>query len=164
MHHPDPLPRRRSVRLPEYDYSRAGLYFVTVCTDQRVCVLGKIEDDQVHLSEAGRIAEELWMGLPDRFPAVALDAHVVMPNHVHGLIQLTGTDRHRGGMPLGEVVRTFKAATTRQIRTTLDPSFAWQRSYYEHVVRNHAEIEHLRVYIAGNPARWAMRAQSLRAP
>ena len=164
MHHPDPLPRRRSVRLPEYDYSRAGLYFVTVCTDQRVCVLGKVEDDQVHLSEAGRIAEEVWMGLPDRFPAVALDAHVVMPNHLHGLIQLDQPDSRQGRVSLGEVVRAFKAATTRQIRTTLDPSFAWQRSYYEHVVRNPADVEHLRAYIAGNPARWAARTRGLRAP
>ena len=79
-------PHRRSIRLPGYDYALSGAYFVTVVVQQRACLLGTIENNVMHLSPAGEMVRAAWESLPARFPHVAPDAFVVMPNHVHGVI------------------------------------------------------------------------------
>ena len=77
---------RRSIRLRGYDYASAGMYFVTICVQNRLCRLGRIADGRMSLSELGEIADRCWQGIPDHFPNAALDAHIIMPNHVHGII------------------------------------------------------------------------------
>ena len=77
---------QKQYRLPGYDYSRSGVYFVTICTKDRECYFGEIVDDKVVLSETGRIAKNFWLEIPDRFENVILDAWVIMPNHVHGIL------------------------------------------------------------------------------
>ena len=77
---------RRSIRLKGYDYSLAGAYFVTISTQDRVCVFGDIVSGVIRLSEAGRMVSTEWDTLPAWFPGVDLDAFVVMPNHIHGII------------------------------------------------------------------------------
>jgi REP element-mobilizing transposase RayT len=108
-------------------------------------------------SEAGEIVSNLWKDLPRRFPAVELDAFVVMPNHLHGILWLGGAkpdaDSERV-VPLGEVLRTFKALSARSVRTRPMPQFGWQRNYYEHVVRDEADLARIRQYIQDNPIRW----------
>ena len=164
------LPNRHSFRLRGYDYSQSGFYFVTICTRQKMCVLSKIIDDEVHLSEAGKIAQTQWNMLPERFQGVALDLFVIMPNHIHGLVQLTcetaplpvevqspcnsGPKAPSPFPILGEIIRTFKAAAAFTIRNTALPEFSWQRLYHESVVRNNAHLERIRQYIFNNPARW----------
>jgi putative transposase len=81
---------RRSVRLQGYDYAQAGAYFVTICTQDRECSLGKVVDGEMALSDAGRMVQSVWEGLPGRFPTVELDQFVVMPNHIHGILVLVG--------------------------------------------------------------------------
>jgi REP element-mobilizing transposase RayT len=167
---------RRSIRLREYDYSQPGAYFITICTQDRKCLFGQIENGQVVLSAAGEIAQSVWIGLPSRFPSVGLDEYVVMPNHVHGIIlvgaQFIALDP-KDGMEnrvctLGNIIRTYKAAVTRLVRTGDDASvinqgvmnhaptgaarFGWQRNYYEHVIRNDDDLQRTREYIFGNPA------------
>jgi REP element-mobilizing transposase RayT len=83
------LHHRRSIRLSMYDYSEAGAYFVTICTQQRKCLFGAVRDGSVALSRAGQIVVDKWNALPSRFPTVELDASVVMPNHLHGILLLT---------------------------------------------------------------------------
>ena len=78
--------RRRSIRLADYDYSSAGFYFVTICIQNRECLLGRIANGEVVLNDAGRMVEKIWMELPQRFPDVTSDLFVVMPNHFHGII------------------------------------------------------------------------------
>jgi REP element-mobilizing transposase RayT len=154
--------RRRSVRLKDFDYAAAGAYFVTICTHDRLCTLGEIEDGAVQPSHAGEIVERTWLALAERFANVELDAFVVMPNHVHGVLHLVGAQFIAPNppanvprtAPLGEIVRSFKAASTRLIRTSGDEDFAWQRGYYEHVVRNDADLRRIREYIEANPMRW----------
>jgi REP-associated tyrosine transposase len=164
---------RRSIRLTGYDYKQSGAYFVTIVTRNRLCLFGDISDGEMVLSDTGRIAEVSWVGLSSRFPTVSLDSFVVMPNHIHGII----TDRaqfiapasvphnqagiaQEGAMnrapTLGEIIRTYKAASTRMIRQTANLKFAWQRNYYEHVVRNEESLNRIRQYILENPARWAI--------
>ena len=79
---------RRSRRHPTHDYAAPGWYFVTICTHRRACAFGHVEGGAVHLSAIGRIADACWRSLPAHAPRVVLDAFVVMPNHVHGLLAL----------------------------------------------------------------------------
>ncbi len=81
--------KRRSIRLRGYDYSQAGLYFITICCGDRICRFGYVENDKMILNDAGKIADECWLGIPQHFPNAILHEHVVMPNHVHGIIELT---------------------------------------------------------------------------
>ena len=77
---------RRSIRLPNYDYSQPGAYFITIVTFQRDCLFGEIVNGELRLSVMGQIAEEHWRLIPEHFPHAELGAYVVMPNHVHGII------------------------------------------------------------------------------
>ena len=77
---------RRTIRLKSYDYSLAGAYFVTISTQDRVCVFGDVVEGVMRLNEAGRMVSTMWDALPARFPGVSLDAFVVMPNHIHGIM------------------------------------------------------------------------------
>ena len=173
--------RRRSIRLPHYDYSNPGAYFVTMCTQKRECIFGQIVDGNMRPNECGRVVESAWNGLPARFSHVELDAFIIMPNHFHGIIILAGEqsitlddtrsiepigrDESRPYMrrktsekqatTLGKIVRAFKATTTRTIRSAHFDKFAWQRNYYEHVVRNEDDLNSIREYITYNPLRWA---------
>ena len=77
---------RRSIRLRDYDYSQAGVYFITLCTQNRKCLFGEISDGQMVLNDAGRVADKCWCDIPVHFPRVELDEWVIMPNHVHGIL------------------------------------------------------------------------------
>ena len=165
---------RRSIRLRGFDYSRDGAYFITVCTRGRVCLLGDVVEGEMRLSEAGLVAQAAWEGLPHHYPHVQLDAWVIMPNHVHGIVILAEADRDpitvgaglkpaptgnpgnaaRHGLP--EVVRAFKSFSARRINALLGASGVpfWQRNYYEHVIRDEEALHRIRRYIVGNPARW----------
>lgn len=78
---------RRSIRMKGYDYSREGLYFITVNTEGRICLFGEIDQEMI-LNDAGKIANECWMDIPKHFPNAVLHEHIVMPNHIHGIIEL----------------------------------------------------------------------------
>ena len=77
--------RRKSIRLPGFDYSQPGAYFITVCTRNRASILGNVTEGKLRLSAAGRLAQAVWEELPQHYPHVHLDAWTVMPNHVHGI-------------------------------------------------------------------------------
>lgn len=79
---------RRSIRLKHYDYSTPGHYFVTICLQNRACLLGNIVAGQMHLNDAGHMVQKNWIDLPQRFPHIALDEFVIMPNHFHGIVAL----------------------------------------------------------------------------
>jgi putative transposase len=81
---------RRSIRLPTYDYTQPGTYFVTICTQNRECVLGEVIQGQMVLNARGQMVESVWRQLPQHYPRVEVDAFVVMPNHVHGIVILVG--------------------------------------------------------------------------
>ena len=87
-HEPD-RHRRRSIRLKGYDYAQLGVYFLTICTQNRVCLFGQVVEMEMRINDAGQVAEECWLAILDHFPHVALDEFVIMPNHVHGIIRIT---------------------------------------------------------------------------
>ncbi len=77
---------RRSIRLKGYDYSQPGAYFITICTKNRECLFGNVVDGKMMLNDAGQIAQNCWLEIPDHYPNVILDEFVIMPNHIHGII------------------------------------------------------------------------------
>ena len=140
----------RSRRLEGYDYARAGVYFVTLCTHERTCLFGRVVDGEMRLDAAGRMAAEEGVRSAGICTEVRLDAWVVMPNHVHGLVVIVPPGS------LGAFIAGFKSAATRRInrmRGTPDAP-VWQRNYHDHIVRNERAWRALRRYVAGNPARW----------
>lgn len=168
---------RRSIRLRGYDYSRAGAYFITICTQGRACLFGDIVDGEMVLNDAGRVAWRCWHEVPDHFPHAELDEFVVMPNHIHGIIVIGTDDGAKGFSPLqssvqsaarscqqpagtsktiGSMVRGFKIGLTKWMRKNTTIHDVWQRNYYEHIVRNETELERIRQYIVENPAKWAL--------
>jgi REP element-mobilizing transposase RayT len=176
--HPDRLPRR-SIRLQEYDYTNEGAYFVTICTHQREPLFGAIADGDVILTQIGAIVDECWSAIPDHFPAVELDAYVVMPNHLHGIVIITQHAANVGarhavplqsrpeptpvqafGKPISGslpmIVRSFKSAAARLVNISRDTPSAplWQRNYYEHIIRNENDLNRIRAYIENNPSTW----------
>jgi REP element-mobilizing transposase RayT len=147
--------RRNSLRLPGYDYRTPGAYFITICTPaQRQILL----DPQVR-----EIVESCWAAIPDHFRDVALDAFVVMPNHIHGLLQVLdeqprlSLSRTSGVRPrsLSAVIRSFKAASARMAHAQgIVSGPLWQRNYYDRIVTDERDLARLREYIANNPANW----------
>lgn len=171
----DPLKHhRRSIRLPGYDYSQPGAYFVTIMTQHRAPVMGQIVDGVMILSPIGRIVEACWKRLPSHFARVTLDAFVVMPDHFHGLLILEPAEisatvqtdgKIRGTRPesLAAVIQNFKAVSTRrvnQVRRTPGTRL-WQRNYYERIVFHTGAFQRVRHYIIGNPRR-AVRSKRRR--
>jgi REP element-mobilizing transposase RayT len=150
-----PPHHRRSIRLPAYDYSNPGAYFITLVTWNREPLLGKIIDGAMQLNDVGFLVSNEWLHLASRFSNVQLDEFVVMPNHLHAILYLTDAPI-AGSAALGNILRTFKATTTRLInglrRTPALPF--WQRNYYERILRDDQELETVQVYIQSNPSNW----------
>ena len=145
------MSQRKSLRLSHYDYASPGAYFVTVCAHDRACLFGTVNDGAVQLSEAGKIVERVWQDLPTHYRNFSLDEFVIMPNHIHGVLII---DRE-GGRPLSDLMRAFKAFSTREIKAQrLTNGAVWQRGYYEHVVRDEGDLTTIRQYIRDNPMKW----------
>ena len=163
---------RRSIRLPDFDYGQPGIYYVTLCAKNRACLFGDVISGEMRLSEIGRIVEDEWLKTPALRPQATLDRHVVMPNHLHGVIIIR---ERRGELPfapmlpasrapkprsfrspsqtLGAIVRGFKGSSAKRINAARNtPGGAvWQRNYYEHIVRSESELNRIRDYIRNNP-------------
>lgn len=165
---------RKSIRLPDYDYTSEGAYFITIVTHQRECLFGNVIDDEVELNTLGCIADEYWRAIPLHFDNTILGEYIVMPNHVHGIIFIYDVANvraqhaaplHPGGVTpnnvlaksLGAIVRSYKSAVTRGINKTMNtPSTKrWLRNYYDRIIRNDRELNAIRQYIQTNPARWS---------
>jgi putative transposase len=155
-------------RLRYKDYSAPGLYFVTICSDFKGCTFGRVKQQSVVLSPLGRIVEEAWIALPRRHDDIRLHEHMVMPNHVHGIIELVSGGKALQAAPLqGEaraavrvpllsvVVRSFKADVTRRAGFELGwNEEIWQQNYFDRVIRDGREFSNAARYIAENPIRW----------
>jgi len=164
---------RRSIRLKDYDYTRPGAYFVTICTYRRECILGKIVNGEMRMNEYGEVVRRCWADLPGHYTNAMLDAFVIMPNHIHGIIVLT--DVVGAGLQtcpykspseapiksqkchaLPEIVRGFKTFSARRVNERRGgPGIRlWQRNYYEHIIRNEKEWLSIQEYIQHNPVKW----------
>lgn len=175
---------RRSIRLKGYDYSQAGLYFVTICIKNRECLFGEIANGQMILNDPGKMVEIEWIKLPKRFKNIELHEYIVMPNHFHAILEIR-RDNPRGypieGQPqgiaptiapttiptetknktLGDIIGAFESITTVEyIRGVKNNNWQpfdgklWQRNYWEHIIRNEQEYYRISQYIINNPSKW----------
>ena len=171
-------PRRpNSLRLTGYDYAQTGAYFVTAVTQGRLELFGGVVGGVLELNESGKLVEKPWQGLVEHYDSVALDAFVVMPNHVHGIIFINQPDMSSANDPVGagfkpaptpkrglsEVVRAFKTFSARAINTLRGTPGVpvWQRGYFDHVIRDETDLENVRAYIETNPLRWHLDRENL---
>ncbi|MEL6248944.1 MAG: transposase [Cyanobacteria bacterium J06627_15] len=159
---------RRSIRLKGYDYASSDVYFVTICAYERRCIFGDIWNRRTVTNVLGEIATDCWREIPAHFPHIRTDEFVVMPNHVHGLLVLDDKLWQNSEKPeyiaefgkavpgsIPTVIRTYKAAVTRQIREIQACRVrVWQRGYHERIVRNDNALHRVRRYILNNPMMW----------
>lgn len=158
----DQYPKRKQMRLPEYDYARPGAYFVTVCTYKKASLFGNVirnTDGKIGLQGYSYHAEEMigeWLKEIERaFPTVRLDTNIIMPDHVHLILQIT---EPQNTTAIPTVIEWFKTMTTneyiRMVKEGKYPpfhKFVWQRGYYEHIIRNLDDLHDIRAYIVKNP-------------
>jgi REP element-mobilizing transposase RayT len=163
------------------DYSRTGKYFVTICTARKTEWFGNVVNDKMHLSEIGHIASQLWYEIPVHFPFIDLDAFVVMPDHIHGIIVIkrsiempivgalhatplqpfdaahlvneTMSSISPKSGSLSVVVRSYKSAVTKHVHS-LGGHFSWQRGFYDTIICTTGQLKRIRKYVLDNPQNW----------
>ena len=166
------LPSRRSIRLQGYDYSQSGAFFVTICTYQNACLFGEIRDGKMTVNNLGLIVTDCWSQITQVRPNVELDAFILMPNHLHGILFIfdkntadvatrpkrtaNDSESRLASGSLGVIIGQFKRAVTIRSKLLNKPpeQAIWQRNYYEHIVRNERSLDDIRKYIVENPGKW----------
>jgi len=168
---------RHSIRLKGFDYSSPGVYEITICVNNRMCIFGEIERDKMVLGRLGLLVQEQWRRIPDHWIFTRILEYCVMPNHLHGIIVIKDNKEGITGTlkcsPTGEnqveefgkstrcsipmIIKAFKAGVTRQVgvspmREIYDK--IWQRGYYEHIIRDKRELQAKIKYIKDNPRNW----------
>jgi putative transposase len=192
---------RKKNRLPDFDYSQNGWYFITICIKNRDEFFGRVKKEIMILNDLGNVADQCWRKIPNHFPNVILDGYVIMPNHVHGIIvienpnnivgnknfcsdqnagDIVGNNNYRSlqceipwqtklSRSLSSIVRGFKIGVTKWCREKcreqkfLFPTnsftageFQWQKSFYDHIIRNEKSLNNIRQYIINNPLKWEL--------
>ena len=151
-------PNRKKNRLVDYDYSQPGAYFITICTQNRRCILSSIvgADDHigptVALTPTGNVVKKYT----DLIPGIG--HYVIMPNHVHMILHISATSPDKGPMwssaptnaNVSNLIRTWKTLITKELGISI-----WQRTYYDHIIRSDEEYTQIGEYILGNPGKWA---------
>ncbi len=171
---------RRSIRVLGYDYSSEGWYCVTICVENKKCMFGNIEQNNMILNHIGKIIDYHWRKLPIHFKNIELDQYQIMPNHFHGIIHIMVGAKHSGAadtttclnandnasplqMPcgtkrgsLGAIIQNFKSVTSRKINkiNKTRSTHVWQRNYWEHIIRDEKDLNRIRKYIFENPLKW----------
>ncbi len=146
------FPKRKHPRLKEYDYSNDGGYFVTVCVKNKEKLLGEpvLVNGKIKLTPIGETAEKHIKAINSAYDGVRVDSYMIMPDHIHMLITISGGMRACRPTSLQTVVRTFKTMVTREIGFSV-----WQTSFYEHIVRNEKDYTDIDNYIKANPQKYA---------
>ncbi len=152
------LPQRKPNRLAEFDYSTPGAYFVTICTANRMNIFWEnvgasiARPQDVILSACGKTVENAINNIPLHYPAVSVDHYVVMPNHIHLLLQIhTDINRQPIATPaISVVIQQLKGHITKQIGYSV-----WQKLYHDHVIRGEHDYIKIWNYIDNNPVKWA---------
>ena len=178
MHFNPDIHKRKSLRLKNYDYSSEGLYFITISLKDKLCFFGEIKNDKMNLFESGKMVEKYWLELEQDFDNIKLHNFVVMPNHFHGIIEITkqmnnSIDRVNtrftptGGKfeynknSISAIIQAFKSKTTNQyIKLVYDKKAEpfnkklWQKDFYENIIRNEKSYLEIYEYIENNVLKW----------
>ncbi len=160
------LPIRKRLRLQNFDYSKPGAYFITICTHNRKCTLSHIvgaihESPVIQLTECGKMIEKTINNIPSRF-GVMIEQYVIMPNHVHLLVVITDDvelraiheSPLRGRSVISKVIGYIKMNASKEIHRSCGGNPVWQRGFHDHIIRDRRGYEKIVRYICENPARW----------
>lgn len=163
------LPKRKKIRLKEYDYSNSGAYFITMCVDNREQIFGTVilhdktdnlsvgariarpSDISCVLTSYGEIVDYAIRNITVHYPTAYVDVYSIMPNHVHMIMMLRDNDSGRAvrAPTVSTIINQLKGYITKQIGFPL-----WQKSFYEHIIRNEFDLFQIRKYITENPVNW----------
>ena len=176
-YNPD-IHHRKSIRLKKYDYSKEGMYFITICINNRECLLGNIiagnndvganlrvrtdnKINQMKLNKSGEMIEKWIKELPNKYKNIVCNEYVIMPNHIHILIEITDQKGEHIGSPLHEIIKWLKTMTTNEYIKMVKEKNAlpfekrvWQRNYYENIIRNEEQYLKVSEYIQNNHLKW----------
>ena len=154
------LPKRKHQRLKEFDYSQSSYYFITICIKDRREFFSHVINNELVLTEYGKILEEVWNNLP-KYYKVELDYYIIMPDHFHGIIIIDNSLKAKANeenktFSLSDIIGKFKSFATKKIRELFSGKieFKWQKSFYDRIIRNENELYNIRKYIKENPLRW----------
>ena len=169
--------RITSTRLQNWDYSWNASYFITICTKKRKHFFGEINNSEMVLSDIGKFADQFWNKIPDHFPYIILDAFVVMPDHIHGIIiidnpnnwnvrtqnanqntevkQTKGEERfqNQGKNTISSIIGSYKSVVSKNSRR-IQIDFGWQPRFYDHIIRDKKSFIRIQNYIKNNPKNW----------
>ena len=151
------LPKRKPNRLQEYDYCQPGAYFITICTQNKEKLFWDnvgasiARPEKPKLSLFGDVVEQAILNIPKRYPMISVDNFVVMPNHIHLLLQIHADDGGRAMLAptISKVVQQMKGYVTKKLGVSI-----WQKLFHDHVVRGETDYLEIWNYIEGNPSRW----------
>ena len=170
------IAKRKRLRIKDFDYSSQNYYFVTICTDKRTCIFGDIDS----LNYIGKIVDIELQKVSEHFPNVKIDKYVVMPNHIHAIIVIgceertvgnglghsktkgseehqtvgNGLDRSEKTPTLSQIIGLYKSGVSRQVHNIYPDLMVWQKSFYDHIIRNEKEYQEIWKYIDENPLQW----------
>jgi len=139
--------KRKTTRIPNYDYSSCNYYFITVCTHNRRCIFGLPNG----LNQFGNIVREQIAKISSHYQGVYVDKYVVMPNHIHMILVL---QREKDKSNVNQIIGQFKSGVSREIHKICPDIEVWQRSFHDHIIRNQKSYEKIWLYIEGNPLNW----------
>ncbi len=155
------FPKRKPTHMKSFDYSENHRYFITICSDGKRKMVSDISVGEglappvIHLSAIGKIIEEQLLALSTRYPQIEIENHVIMPNHLHMILRLENTGGASPSPTTHDIICTLKSLVTRSCRQIGYRGNIWQRSYYEHIIRNEDDYKNTWIYIDNNPARWS---------
>ena len=165
------MPKRKQIRIKEYDYSQPGYYFITICASEHKCLFGSLVGAAIsrpqeqsnpvgaaisrpQLTEYGKYIEKSLSEIPKRYKNASVDKYVIMPNHVHIILVIADADKN-GRMisapTIPQIVGQMKRWVSKQAGFS-----CWQKSYYEHIIRNEREYQNICEYIENNPLKWEL--------
>jgi len=152
------LPKRKTIRLKEYDYSLPGAYFITICVKNKKPILSDVfvgasnaRPKEIRLSKYGKIVDKTIKNIPFYYPAISIDNYVIMPNHIHLLIQIRSDNIGRPlvAPTIERVIQQMKGIITKQIGFSI-----WQKSFNDHIIRGNFDYKEIWEYIENNALKW----------
>ncbi|MBE6577039.1 MAG: transposase [Ruminococcaceae bacterium] len=166
MNRENDFPKRKRLRLQNYDYSTPGAYFITICTNHRKCTLSNIvgaihESPEIELTEYGEIVDR-FINTPSKHSMAKVYQYVIMPNHIHLIVLITNDDALRairesplrGRSIVSKVVGYIKMNASKEIHKKFGNITVWQRGFHDHIIRDKDDYEKISKYMYENPINW----------
>lgn len=139
--------KRKNPRLKDYNYTLGGYYFITICTENKIHYFGEIVEEKMQLNEIGKLAYSNIENLEKIYNTIKIDKFIVMPNHIHMIIII----KKETDLTVSRIIKQYKEWITKTIK-----KFIWQKSYYDHIIRNEKDYYRIWKYIDENELKWSL--------